>query len=224
MTINSIGSEPSYTSSSTSASQTTLGKDEFLHLLVTQLQNQDPLNPMDSTAFTAQLAEFSSLEQLHNVNTNLEALQVTQAGIENSQAVTYIGKQVMASGQTVQMADGEAQNLHFTLGRDAAAIYINLYNAAGQYVRGIEEGARAAGNQAVRWDGADSNGNILPDGVYSFEVLAVDGQNQMVPVATYTTGLVRGVTFQSGAAYLLTDSQEIPLSAVLQVTNADTVP
>lgn len=221
MTINSVSTETAYVNQSSSSNTKTLGKDEFLNLLVTQLQNQDPLNPMDSTAFTSQLAEFSSLEQLHNVNTNLQTLQTSQAAVENSQAVTYIGKQIMASGDTVQMAGGETDDIHFTLGNDAAALYINIYNGSGQYVKGFEGGGLPAGNHAIQWDGTDNNGNLMGDGIYSFEVLAVDGANQMIPVGTYTTGLVRGVTFQSGTAYLLTDSQEVPLSAVLQILDAD---
>jgi len=221
MTINSVSAETMYVNQSTSPTKKTLGKDEFLNLLVTQLQHQDPLNPMDSTAFTAQLAEFSALEQLHNVNSNLETLQTSQVSVENSQAVAYIGKQIMASGDTVQMADGQADDIHFTLGNDAEALYINIYSASGQYIKGFEGGGLPAGNHAVPWDGTDNNGNTTSDGIYSFEVLAVDHANQMVPVGTYTTGLVRGVNFQNGVAYLLTDTQEVPLSSVLQILDAD---
>jgi len=217
MTINSVSTETQYVNTLSTGTNETMGKDEFLNLLVTQLQNQDPLNPMDSTAFTAQLAEFSALEQLHNVNTNLETLQVSQAGIENSQAVAYIGKQILASGDTVQMVGGEAGDVHFTLGGDAAATYINIYNAYGQYVRGVEGGGLPAGDHAVHWDGTDNNGNLMADGVYTFEVLAVDRADQMIPVGTYTTGQVRGVTFQNGAAYLLTENQEVPLGSILQI-------
>ena len=218
MTINSVSTETTaYGRQVSSATEQTLGKDEFLNLLVTQLQYQDPLNPMDSTEFTSQLAEFSGLEQLHNVNTNLESLQVSQAGIENTQAVAYIGKQILASGNTVQVAGGEAGDIHFTLGGDAAAVYVNIYNAAGHYVKGFEGGGLPSGNQVLHWDGTDNNGNSMDDGTYQFEVLAVDKADRTVPVGTFTTGTVQGVTFQNGAAYLLTGDQEVPLSSVLQV-------
>jgi flagellar basal-body rod modification protein FlgD len=217
MTINAVSNDTQYTRPMATGNNKTLGKDEFLNLLVTQLQHQDPLNPMDSTAFTSQLAEFSALEQLHNVNTNLGTLQTTQAGIENAQAVNYIGKQIMASGDSIRLSGGEADAIHFTLGSDAAAIYINVYDAAGQYIKGFENGALPSGNHAVQWDGTDSNGNLMSDGTYGFEVLAVDRANQMIPVGTYTTGQVRGVNFQNGEAYLVTDAQEIPLSSVLQI-------
>ena len=80
-----------------------LGKDDFLHLLITQLQNQDPLNPTDHTEFTAQLAQFSSLEQLNNVNDNLEALQNYQASTNNSQAVSLLGKEITTNGNFLQL-------------------------------------------------------------------------------------------------------------------------
>ena len=83
-----------------------LDKDAFLELLITQLQNQDPLNPTDSVEFTAQLAQFSSLEQLNNVNDNLEQLQNFQASINNSQAVALIGKDITANGNFLQLTNG----------------------------------------------------------------------------------------------------------------------
>ncbi|MBW1702547.1 MAG: flagellar hook assembly protein FlgD, partial [Deltaproteobacteria bacterium] len=83
----------------------TLGKDAFLNLLVTQLRHQDPLSPMESTQFTAQLAQFSSLEQLSSVNENLGILRIYQASINNSQAVGFIGKTVKASGDSVYLTE-----------------------------------------------------------------------------------------------------------------------
>jgi len=117
-----IGLEPVTVDSSTfqTSEDNTLGKDDFLNLLITQLQNQDPLSPMDSTEFSAQLAQFSSLEQLSNVNENLETLLLYQGSLNNSQAVSFIGKTITASGDSVLITDGIPDNIHFELAGDAS--------------------------------------------------------------------------------------------------------
>nr|MBL0716726.1 hypothetical protein [Desulfobacterales bacterium] len=103
-----------------------MGKDAFLELLVTQMQYQDPLNPMDSTAFTAQLAQFSSLEQLNNVNENLEYSQLYQSSINNSQAVSFIGKDIRAIGDTISVNNGIPGSLSFKLTEQADDVLVNI--------------------------------------------------------------------------------------------------
>ena len=194
-----------------------LGKDDFLTLLVTQLQYQDPLSPMESMEFTAQLAQFSSLEQLGNINDNMEYSQQYQAAINNSQAVSYIGKIVTASGNTIMVTDGAPGSIRFELEKDAKAAFIHIYNALGNLVKTIESGDLNAGEQVLFWDGTDNNGSFLPEGEYMFEVLAVDASDEMVNAETFTTGKVTGVSFENNTAYLLADSQKIPLANVLEV-------
>ena len=89
--------------------KTTLGKDDFLKLFVAQLQNQDPLSPMESTEFTSQLAQFSSLEQLTNVNQNLDYLLMYQSSMNNAEAINFIGSTVKASGSSIGVKDGESR-------------------------------------------------------------------------------------------------------------------
>ena len=195
-----------------------LGKDQFMTLLVTQLQHQDPLNPMDSTGFTAQLAQFSSLEQLQNVNSNLSHLSATQASLSNAQAVSYIGKTVVSSISEFSVRNGTADSICFNLQGGAAAVKIGVYDAAGNLVSTIEKAKMAAGEQTVDWDGVNQKGKKVPDGKYSFEVSAVDTGNQPVGVNTYTSGKVTGVNYKNGSVYLLANQIEIPLSSVIKVT------
>lgn len=195
-----------------------LGKDDFLTLLVTQLENQDPLNPMDSTEFTAQLAQYSSLEQLYNVNDNLENLQTTQSLLNNSQAVSFIGKTVKADGNSVQVTDGDSSEIYFELGADASAAYINIYDAAGSFVKSIESGALSAGEQSLAWDGNDSNGNVVSDGEYTFEVMAVDLNGEMVDTVSFSTDQITGITYTDGSACLLAGDKKIPIESVIEIT------
>ncbi|MGD8764774.1 MAG: flagellar hook assembly protein FlgD [Desulfobacteraceae bacterium] len=194
-----------------------LGKDDFLTLLITQMQNQDPLNPTDSVEYTAQLAQFSSLEQLSNVNKNLEYLQLFQASINNAQAVSFIGKEVTALGDGIQIVEGIAEACEFELAAPASGVTINIYDGAGNLVKIIEEGSMDGGRQSLDWDATDQNGNLLNDGDYTFEVLAVDADGQMVEAITYSTGIVSGVSFVNGTTYFVVENQEIPIADVIEV-------
>jgi flagellar basal-body rod modification protein FlgD len=218
MSLIGINNVQSAAQTSTQSSQNDkLGKDEFLSMLVAQLQYQDPLNPMDSTGFTAQLAQFSSLEQLESINSNLENLTTQQASNENAQAVQFIGKQVTAQGNQVELDDSGTATMSFDLADDADAVYVKVYNAAGVFVDDFEVGSLGAGEQNVTWDGTDQSGQSLPEGQYQFDVLAVNAQDAPVAATTYSTGVVTGVSFQNGDAYLQTDSGLLPLSSVVHV-------
>ena len=102
------------TTTTTASTKNVMGKDEFLKMLVAQLKHQDPMNPMDGTAFTAQLAQFSSLEQLQNINTQLTSFTQQQQSLGNAQAVNLIGKQVLAKGDAVSV-DGNPVTLGYNL-------------------------------------------------------------------------------------------------------------
>ena len=110
MTISAVDASTSQNMELTAMTSKVMDKDDFLNLLITQLQNQDPLNPTDSTEFTAQLAQFSSLEQLNNVNQNLQTLQLYQASINNAQTVSFIGKEVTAEKMMAQYPDRLVQS------------------------------------------------------------------------------------------------------------------
>ncbi len=194
-----------------------MGKDDFLRLLVTQLQAQDPLNPMDSTGFTAQLAQFSSLEQLQNINSSIGTLNTSQSVLTNSQAVGFIGKQITAVGDQIRVVDGQSTPLRFNLDSAADRVYAKLYDTNGNFIRDIEYGAMPAGQNSIEWDNLDYLGSQVPDGAYSFEIMAVDEQANAVDSTTFTQGTVTGVNFKDGEAFLVTDSQEIRLGDVYQV-------
>jgi flagellar basal-body rod modification protein FlgD len=205
----------------TSLPSKVLDKDDFLNLLITQLQNQDPLNPTDSFEFTAQLTQFSSLEQLSNVNDNLNDLKNFQASINNSQAVSLIGKTVTANGSYIRLtADGPVA-CNFELEDDAALVVANIYDSAGEFVKAFESSDLSAGQNSLFWDGTDKNGNQMPEGGYTFEVLAADINGNDVDVSTYFTGLVEKVTFENNASFLIAAGQKIALGDVVQVAVSD---
>lgn len=198
-----------------------LGKDDFLNLLVAQLQHQDPLNPMDSTQFTSQLAEFSSLEQLSNINTQLKELQVQQQETRHTQSMDYIGKTVVAEGDRLWLEAGNESELSFELAAGAAAAQVNIYDAAGEYVRSLEASDLPAGRRSVSWDGRDAAGRSRQTGPYTFEVLAVDADGNMVKASPLVMAQVTGVRFENGRADLVTRGQTIPVQDVREVINTE---
>jgi flagellar basal-body rod modification protein FlgD len=206
------------TAAASSTSKTTMGKDAFLTLLITQLQHQDPLNPADSTEFTAQLAQFSSLEQLNNVNENLSALKLYQASINNAQAVSFIGKDIVATGNSVEARSGQTVACEFDLAQPAQKVVVSVYDATGAFVKDVVATGLTAGRQTVSWDGRDRSGNTVADGAYTFEVQAEGSGKEAVAATTYTRGTVAGVSFQDGVTYLAVGNRRVAIGDVVQVT------
>ena len=194
-----------------------LGKDDFLHLLITQLQNQDPLNPADSTEFTAQLAQFSSLEQLSNVNDNLVQLQNLETSTNNSQAVSLLGKEITANGNYLKLANGKPTDCEFRLDREADKVVVNIYDHTNEFVKAFEGAKLPSGQHSLTWDGTDQKGNPANDGNYTFEIMAVDANGKTVNATAFFNGTVDTVTFENNTPFLVSGNQKIALGDVIQV-------
>ncbi|MBW1715893.1 MAG: flagellar hook assembly protein FlgD [Deltaproteobacteria bacterium] len=215
MIIDQLG-ETSAEASSYVNPKNNLGRDEFLTLLVTQLKNQDPLNPMESADFTAQLAQFSSLEQLFGMNKTLADIQDTMRAQESGNVLDYIGKLVKTHDNTIFVKDGNMDSNTYTL-EDGAEVAISIYDIEGVEVRRIYAGRKEAGEHDLSWDGRDNSGNLVGNGVYSFEVEATDENGFVVPYDTYLTGEVTGVTYQNTTPYLMIGNKLVAPENVLEV-------
>jgi len=194
-----------------------MGKEDFLTLLVAQLQHQDPLNPAESTEFTAQLAQFSSLEQLQNIETTLNGFELYQSTLNNIQSSGFIGKTVTATGSMFGVNEGNPDPIRFDLVNDADSVYIQIYDSTGGFVTDVQAGARQAGEQQLAWDGRDSNGTTVSDGAYTFNVMAMNADGNIVSSNSYTTGVITGVDYKTGATNLLINDREVPISTVIRI-------
>ena len=176
-----------------------LGREDFLLLLVTQLSNQDPLNPMDGQEFAAQLAQFSSLEQLIGIGDTLEqhgALNGLLAqSINSGVAAGLIGKEVETEGSDIFVAEGEPSKIRFELGDAATNLTIEVRNEADQVVRTIDLGTRGKGEHEFVWDGKDADGNDVANGKYSIKLNATDASGNSVDTQTFMQGIVDRITF-----------------------------
>lgn len=220
--LNSIQSNESTSPSitGTQSKNETVGKDEFLNLLVTQLKYQDPLNPMDSTQFTAQLAQFSTLEQMTNVNTNLNTLISSQANMSNYQAVSYIGKNVSSYGNTISKTQGESEQMNFELNQNANKVFVQIYDSSGNLLRQYEEGFMNMGTHEYTWDGKDSNGKTVTDGSYNFQVYAYDSNDQKIDATLFTEKKITGITYDNGEIYLNSGDNLISEKSIFKVSES----
>lgn len=179
-----------------------LGRDEFLTLLIEQIKHQDPLKPLESTEFTAQLAQFNSLEQLFGVNENLTSIQEMLYNQDKENLLELIGKTVKANDNTIHIEDGSTVSGSYTL-EEAADVTVSIYDGNGFEIRRLYPGWQDAGEHDVAWDGRDDGGEVVEDGIYTFEVTAKDEAGNYVDANTYISGEVTGVTYQYGIPYLM---------------------
>lgn len=207
---------------STSSSQN-LGKDAFLKLLVAQISHQDPLKPMDDTAFVAQLAQFSSLEQSMGINTRLDTLSAQEQGIANTQLSALVGKNVTVKGSITTLASaGIGAPVSFSLNGSAATVDVNLSDSSGRTVRTVHLPAQAAGLVRMTWDGRNDSGIALPPGAYAISVVAKDISGAPVEATQETTGVVTSVGFEQGFADIhLDNGASAPASDLLRVNKSN---
>ncbi len=189
--------------------------DTFLTLLTTQLQHQDPLDPMDSNEFTSQLVEFTGVEQAITTNQKLDAMLALQTDTQLTDAVGFIGKTVDSDGIVLMLQDGES-TITYDLGGNAAQANILIIDELGNTVRTISADTEVGHHEFV-WDGLDDNGDSLDDGLYGFLVTAIDGNDEPVPLVQGTSGKVTGVKLVNDAVTLEIGELEVALSDVLAI-------
>ncbi len=193
-----------------------LGRDEFLKLFLTQMNYQDPLNPMDSQEFSAQLAQFSTLEQLFNVNENLESISVTQSQSSQYQALNFIGKDVVAQGDIVTLKEGQEASGGFSLSAMADCT-VCITNAEGIPVGQISLGVLEPGQHSFDWDGKDPYGVLQSPGTYRFGIEAVGAGGQARPVEPLITGTVSRVNLESEPPILYVGDLPLSLSQIVDI-------
>ncbi|MFA6412164.1 MAG: flagellar hook capping FlgD N-terminal domain-containing protein [Syntrophales bacterium] len=214
-TVNGIDNiiEQYSSSNATKTSKTqSMGKEDFLKMLVAQLKNQDPLNPMSGTDFATQLAQFSSLEQLTNLNNGITNLGLYQSSQANLQAVNLIGKEVTAGKGNGFIAEGSPVNLYYDLSEDAKEVKINIYDEAGVLADTVSAYDQAEGVNNLTWNnGQGKSGN------FTFKVFAFDTTGATLPVDTLVSGKVTAVSFKDKSIYVNVAGQELPFSEVREV-------
>jgi flagellar basal-body rod modification protein FlgD len=178
-------------------------QDTFLKLLVTQMQNQDPLNPMDNSQMTSQIAQLNTVQGINKLNTTVAALQTQLQASQNLQSTSFIGRTVLAPGSAITLANGTAQmGVDLTSASDSTMIQVK--DTGGNVLRTFAIGPGTAGVNQITWDGKNDAGQVMPDGQYKFSVSA-SANNQQVQAATLAYGLVNSVSMSSTGVKLNTN-------------------
>ncbi len=206
--------------SSTSAASSALTDDfaQFLSLLTTQLQNQDPLSPMDSTEFTNQLVAFTQVEQQINTNQKLDSLVALNLSNTMSSAQSYVGTNVNYISSEFYF-DGTPADLRYSLADAAEDVTVRIVNEEGATVYSEEMGS-ASGVTDFTWNGELTGGGTAADGTYEIMVDALNEEGDSVEATTVVSGRVKGVESQSGVIYLIVGERAVALGNVLNTTEA----
>ena len=194
-----------------------LGRDAFMKLLVTQLQHQDPLDPMNPREMVTQLSELSSVEELVSIENRMGVLEVGIAALANTQVAGIVGKTITAEGGTLNLNSRGAASAVVTLEGRAETMDVEIRDAQGQLVRTLSLNDVRPGGHAVQWDGNNEAGDRMPPGRYTVEVKAQNESGSVVPAHTRYTGRATGVSYENGYPELLVGDARILLGDVVSI-------
>ncbi len=218
--ITSAATAASTSSTSATSTSTTNGLNQdfntFLTLLTTQLQNQDPLSPLDTNQFTQQLVSFSGVEQQINTNKNLTQLISLQSASQTIDSLPLVGQSIEYNEPTAPLANGQATYI-YTLPTDASAATLTIKDANGKAVYS-EKADTDAGTHVFSWDGKNSAGVQLPDGGnYTLSVVAAAANSTAITANVASIGTVAGVGVVNGTASFTINGMTVPMSDLVTI-------
>ena len=211
----------------TTGGQQTLGKNDFLQLLVTKLQNQDPLKPMEDENFIAQLAQFSSLEQMSNIAEGIETSNkwdfLQMQSLNNALASGLIGKEIKAEYSGVYIEDGKSTKISFTMPEAASEVELTIKDASGNVVATLTQSNVGTGMRSITWDATDMQGNRVDDGFYTVEAKATRAGGGTFSPSLSLIGKVDTVVYRDGNAFVSVNGIEIPLGDIAAIGDPGTL-
>lgn len=227
--VNQVNDQFQYSSTSNYPTEGTgksqLGKDDFMKLMIAQLKNQDPLNPMDGSEYAAQLAQFSSLEQLQNMNdsmnNSIDANYVLTQSINNTLSANLIGKFVKLGGNEITNNTTNNVTIGYNLQSEVTSAKINVYNSNGVLVKVIDNVELSKGEHKLSYDFSDNNGSKLPAGKYTFEVEAIGQGAVEVSVDVFKYGQIDAVRYTENGTKLMVGNIEYLLSDISEIVNVN---
>jgi flagellar basal-body rod modification protein FlgD len=201
-----------------------LGKDDFLQLLITKLEHQDPLNPMEDEDFIAQLAQFSSLEQMYNIAEGIASSNewdyLQMQSINNVMASGLIGRDVKAEYSGVYVDASNEPQITYTMSSAADEVTFVIKDEMGTIVATLTQDSVEAGVNTFTWDGTDDLGNRVDEGYYLIEATATTGAGTTIKPGLSLVGTVEAVIYRDGSAYLRVGGTEVPLGDIAAIGEA----
>ena len=213
--INNISASYDSSASATEKKDDALGRDAFLKMMIAQLQNQDPLNPMEGSEFSSQLAQFSQLEQLLTLNETMLSMQESFENTSDRDVTQYIGKEIVGDVDSMNVKNGSASEGFYNL-PNSGEVRVEVYDSNGGIVKRLSLGQQDSGSHVIQWDGTDSTGRIVADGTYTYTVGADMGHG-FEELETSIAGIVEGIVYNGDKPFLVVDGVWVDPNSLLQV-------
>lgn len=199
-----------------------LNKDAFMKLMLEQMKNQDPTNPVKSHEMAAQLAQFTSVEQLSNISRGIDDLKQAQAPVGNFQALNFIGKSVSGDSAKIIRSEGDKEHeIRFTLGSNAKSAEISIYDLNGIVLKKLSMNDLKKGENETSWNGIAENGQVTRSGEYRVKIEAVNDTGKKIHAETKFDGKVSGVNFTADGPVLLVGNKSIKLSEIKKIVDSE---
>ena len=228
MSVNGIATSDGLSStygagSSYDSSISNVGYDDFLTLLVAEMENQNPLEPLESSEFTSQLAGFATVEQLYAMSDSLNSINEAINAQGEQEIMGLIGHSIVADDNSILVENNEVRSGYYQL-EETADVYVNIYDQGGSLVRSLFFEDQTAGEHLVDWDGRNTAGETAENGTYRFSVIAKTANGASVDVNTYITGEVTGITYEYGEPYLMLGDRLISADQTIVQVNKTAQP
>ena len=175
-----------------------LNKNDFLNLFMTQVANQDPLSPMDSSGMMTQMSQMGSMEQLQNLNTEVAGLKQVQSEILKLNSTGLLGTEIAFEDNTITLDGGNSNGIGYSLSDDSTTTIARIIDSEGKIVRNLSLGSVLKGKSRLEWDGKDDKGESLKDGKFKVEMMAVTPKGQEIPVDMKRSDRVNKIEFKDG--------------------------
>jgi flagellar basal-body rod modification protein FlgD len=195
-----------------------LEKQDFMNLFLTQMSNQDPIDPMDSGAMMNQLAQLGTLEQLEKMNGQFTDLNTTQKDISRFQSLLMLDKDVMIEAKNVELFHGTGKPIYYSLNGDANDVKVIIEDSEGLPVFAESLGLTTSGKHQFVWDGKNDEGVLMPDGKYNIRFTAYDQAGNASDLALFSSGKVGQVEYDDGKTWVRMNDQRLPLSKVRNIS------
>jgi len=216
-----LNTQNSFNTPNEGAGKSELGKDDFLKLMMAQMKYQDPMNPLDSNEYAAQLAQFSQLEQLANLNENvtrsIDANYLLTQSVNNTMTATLIGKDVKLDSEFAVYNGQSNVNIGYDLPADASSVKVNVYDQYGKLIKTIDSDKLSQGDAKLSWDFTDNDGNNVAHGAYRFEIEATATNGNPMTVYSHIFGTIEGVKFGENGTTLMVDGVEYSLAQIQEI-------
>jgi flagellar basal-body rod modification protein FlgD len=225
MWLDAITSSTSSINSSSSTESTsdssTLDKDAFLKLLITELQNQNPLEPMDNQDFVNQMVQFQNMEQMSNMSESLQSFLGTLSSTTKLQASSVVGKYAVIEGNEMELSSGYAEQILYSMDSEGT-VMITIEDENGTVVRTELLGYKEAGIQTYQWDGMNDYGATMEDGTYTYQLSTIDENGNQSEFGGVTGGIVQAVQYVDDDIYVIINGESYSFENIIEISEAET--